>query len=379
MPQDEYIGRVQIDNGAILPVGSTLFGICNTPIDTANKEVPVSDATLGAFFKTLSGAGVTVHIQFTYGNSIASGLQNNLLTLKIGSTLAKPVICPGGSCIWSPNAVISFTYDGTNWVANDGTLTSIPIKDTYNPNDVDAISGKGVAAALGTLDGSITGTAGASKTLSALSETDGIVTATFTDIAIANTQVSGLGDAAVKAVDSSITTGSTSVNLPTSAAVASYVDGKITGLTGAMHFKGELVSLPEATDTSTWNTYESGDVVLVGAKEYVYYKAQTANASQWILLGDEGSYALKTNTTSVGSASGWNAGSTPTLGDAITADDITSWSAGSASAAVVESGILKITNSTVPALAYTEKTIPNVTNVGTVPTLSVSATTVVVP
>lgn len=34
---------------------------------------------------------------------------------------------------------------------------------------------------------------------------------------------------------------------------------------------------------------------------------------------------IKFTTTSVGSASGWDAGSTPTLGTAITADDITSW------------------------------------------------------
>ena len=85
----------------------------------------------------------------------------------------------------------------------------------------------------------------------------------------------------------------------------------------------------------SFNNYDSGDVLLVGDKEYVYSKSTTAAASQWILLGDEGSYALKSSTDTVGSASAWNAGTTPTLGDPIDADDITNWDEGSASDATV--------------------------------------------
>ena len=84
----------------------------------------------------------------------------------------------------------------------------------------------------------------------------------------------------------------------------------------------------------------------------------------------------KLDTVSVGSASNWSAGSLPTLGTAITADDITSWSAGSVTTASVTNGVLTITPGSAPSLAYTAKSIPNVTGVGSLPSLTVTSTTV---
>lgn len=73
-------------------------------------------------------------------------------------------------------------------------------------------------------------------------------------------------------------------------ATTTYVDNKTAGLTGAMHFKGTVTSLP--TDFST---YESGDVVLLDNKEYVCDKTDESSPA-WVELGDEGSYVLKTQT-----------------------------------------------------------------------------------
>jgi hypothetical protein len=129
-----------------------------------------------------------------------------------------------------------------------------------------------------------------------------------------------------------------------SVATKNYVDTKtagLSGLTGAMHFRGETTNAdgsghPIVPDsTSSFDNYDSGDVLLVGDQEYVYAKGNTAATSQWILLGDEGSYALKSSTEVIGSASAWNAGALPTLGDAIAADDITNWDEGTASDATV--------------------------------------------
>lgn len=68
-----------------------------------------------------------------------------------------------------------------------------------------------------------------------------------------------------------------------------YVTDAITtataGLTGAMHFKGKLDTLPAVTD------YDAGDVVIVGKKEYVLLDDK--GTKSWSLLGDEGSYAVK--------------------------------------------------------------------------------------
>ena len=63
------------------------------------------------------------------------------------------------------------------------------------------------------------------------------------------------------------------------------VQAAIAGLSGAMHFRGVVESLPASTEG-----YEDGDVILVGTKEYV------CSSKKWVELGDEGIYALKSVT-----------------------------------------------------------------------------------
>lgn len=134
---------------------------------------------------------------------------------------------------------------------SSGTITlsaTIPtITDTYSGTSTDGMSGVAVKSAIDALDGSLTGTPGVGKTLTALSQTDGIVSATFGDISITKSQISDfptLGDASTKAVDTSISTASTSTNLPTSNAVASFVEGKgystlALGTTSTTAFRGD--------------------------------------------------------------------------------------------------------------------------------------------
>ena len=70
------------------------------------------------------------------------------------------------------------------------------------------------------------------------------------------------------------------------------------GLTNAMVFRGVSIKDPlgaegaeiEGEEKPASVTFKAGDVVLYLAKEYVY------NGKNWIELGDEGSYALKTTT-----------------------------------------------------------------------------------
>lgn len=73
-----------------------------------------------------------------------------------------------------------------------------------------------------------------------------------------------------------------------------YTDTKTAGLTGAMHFVGTSTTDPTLTGGPTIDgkpySGKSGDVVLWGKKEFVY------NGTEWKVLGDEGSYALKTTT-----------------------------------------------------------------------------------
>lgn len=69
-------------------------------------------------------------------------------------------------------------------------------------------------------------------------------------------------------------------------ATMSDITSATEGLTSAMHFKGTATSDPTAADFNK-KSYKSGDVVLFGNKEYVF------DGTNFIELGDEGSYALK--------------------------------------------------------------------------------------
>lgn len=72
------------------------------------------------------------------------------------------------------------------------------------------------------------------------------------------------------------------------------------------------------------------------------------------------------NITSVGSA--------PTLGTAITADDITAWTTNTPTSFVVTDQKLSITSGTAASLSYSARTIPNITSVGSAPTLGTAIT-----
>lgn len=107
-----YVGKVTDYGGTTHLVGSTLYGTCSTQGSTAAKVVVCSD-----FNKLITG--VTIHVKFSLPNTAASP------TLNVNSTGAKPIYkcssTPAASTdiTWPPDAIVSFTYDGTNWVMND--------------------------------------------------------------------------------------------------------------------------------------------------------------------------------------------------------------------------------------------------------------------
>lgn len=71
----------------------------------------------------------------------------------------------------------------------------------------------------------------------------------------------------------------------------STINGKLAGLTGAMHFVGTSTTDPLSEGGATvegHETFASGDVCLYGNKEFVY------NGTAWVELGDEGSHLTKT-------------------------------------------------------------------------------------
>ena len=141
---------------------------------------------------------------------------------------------------------------------------------------------------------------------------------TVTGSSLTNNQIIlGSGSSGVQASGKTITTSAPSGangeanTVPTSSAVWSAISSATAGLTGAMHFVG--ITTTALTDGATTATlagsgltkttgFVAGDVVIYDNKEFVW------SGSAWEILGDEGSYALKTVTiTGTGALGGGGA------------------------------------------------------------------------
>lgn len=304
-----YIGKVQIGSGDPVLIGSTLYGICTTPAATAAKTIiggENGDDNSGKFINNNYDnliQGTTIHVKFTQGNTATSNVTLQVGTLQTTQSVVGNFTCPA-------NTIISFTLDeNQHWIPNDNvdTNTEYVFKTAYN-----------------------------ASTNRVLGEAD-------------------VGDAAEKDVVSSLSDNDNTTpntDLPTATAVVQYVLTKtagLSGLTGAMHFKGTVAAVPPTT-----GTYESGDVVLgPNNKEYVY------NGTNWIELGDEGSYVLQTSQTT----------------DII--DEVTNWSDGTLPALTVTdtavSNVSVTTAGVAASLTPQSVSVPNVTQAGTATTASVTA------
>lgn len=362
-----YIGKVQIGDENPVLIGSTLYGICYTSAEIATKDVTKdtngTNSVTGDYVNTSYDrliVGTTIHIKFIDGNTVTSGAKLLVGTLGVATDVIGNFTCPA-------NTVISFTLDENyNWIVNDNvdTNTEYVFKSVYN-----------------------------STTGRIITEND-------------------IGTAAEKDFITNMSSNTASTDLPTVAAVASYVQdqtGGLNGLTGAMHFRGQtstdltvtanISSSAVVVNNETINAI-SGDVVLLNEKEYVW------TGSQWILLGDEGSYALKSSTGTVIASVTLTPNTLPTLTTAtVTASKVTSTSGTAASlvttavsipsmTASVTGGILVISSdatsvTSVSSFTANSPTVITTTNVeinsvtswdaGAVASLTTSTTTVVIP
>ena len=336
-----YIGKVQIAelglSGDPVLIGSTLYGICRSPVGTAAKTVvggENGDDNSGKFINNNYDnliQGTTIHVKFINGNSVTSNV-----TLQVGTTnQAKPV---DGRFVCDAGTIISFTYDeNEHWVVNDNIDTNTEYvfagNTPYNASTNKALAESSVSAA------------------------------------------------AHKGVVTDIANNSSSEDLPTTAAVASYVQnmtGGLAGLTGAMHFRGvSTVEIndgdgPSVNPTITGYTFNgngdnAGDVVLWNGKEFVW------TGTTWELLGDEGSYALKSSTDTITEVGVFTANTLPTLtvtdtsvsqvsvtnGSAasLTTNDVTIPKVNSTTSASVTQGVLTITLGQIDSVPITVKEV----------------------
>lgn len=96
-------------------IASTCYGTCPTAEGTVAKVATIQDSQAFSLIN-----GITIHIKFTYSNTATNP------TLNVNSTGAKAIKMYGttatgktATASWYAGSVVSFTYDGTNWIQND--------------------------------------------------------------------------------------------------------------------------------------------------------------------------------------------------------------------------------------------------------------------
>ena len=163
--------------------------------DLSNKpSIPtITDTYSGTSSNGMSGKAVKSAIDALDGT--ISGSAGSGKTLTAFSQTDGKVSATFGNISITKSQVSDFPALAT--VATSGSYSdlsnkpTIPtITDTYSDTSSDGMSGKAVKSAIDALDGTITGSAGTGKTLSAFSQTDGKVSATFSNISITKSQVS---------------------------------------------------------------------------------------------------------------------------------------------------------------------------------------------
>lgn len=142
-----------------------------------------------------------------------------------------------------------------------------------------------ITAAIGKLDKTDTAVDG--QVVSAVSETDGVITVSRralveTDIpTLSQSKVNGLATSLAGKQDTLVFNSAYDASTNKAATMADVTEA-VGDLSGAMHFEGVKESIPENSEG-----YSSGDVILVGNKEYVF------DGETWHELGDESIYAVK--------------------------------------------------------------------------------------
>lgn len=121
-----YVAKAIGPNGTEYPIGSSLYGTCTSSADATAK------VALVAGFDTLI-TGVEVRVKMTNSNTATSP------TININNTGAKAIKIFGSTAVgntvgtsWNPGEIVSFTYDGTNWVIT-GFLNTDDTASQFTP------------------------------------------------------------------------------------------------------------------------------------------------------------------------------------------------------------------------------------------------------
>lgn len=128
-----YVGKITLSGGEEMPVGSSLFGICETDALTEEKYV-----NLPSFDEIVEG--ITVHVLFYYSNEVANP------KLNVNNTGAFDIFSNeyliGAN--WAEGSLLSFTYHNRQWITND-YQEGVSSPYELAPNDISTTSDAGIS------------------------------------------------------------------------------------------------------------------------------------------------------------------------------------------------------------------------------------------
>lgn len=290
-----------------LRVTDKIYGDLKGNADTATTATTATSATSATTATKLGSSNVGSATQPIYLN----GGTPTATTYTLGKSVPSDAVFTDNNTTYAAGTGITIsgtdnkinvsygTAANTACQGNDSRLSnarpSSDVVNTYSATGTVPISGTGVAAALGTLDGTVSGSAGAGKTLTAFSQTDGKVSATFGNISITKSQVSDF-PSSLPASDTTSTYSSTGTAPVNGTAVAQA----LATLPAPMVFKGTvgtngtITTLPVNGTATVGDTYKvitagtyASQAAKVGDVFTCLTKTLSANTWAYIPSGDE--------------------------------------------------------------------------------------------
>ena len=261
------------------------YGTCSTTASTAQKDVTCSNYVLNT--------GNIIGVYFSTANTAATP------TLKVGSTAAKSIYVGNTTPTsttnvlkWSAKTMVYFIYDGTCY------------RYLYATAEASVAPPRGANTWYGT----------SSTTASTQNKTSTIDNYVLTKGSLVVINFSTANTYAIAKI---------TLNINSTGAKDIYYNNAVTSNTNPLLWDANTTIV--FVYDGTGYTYLCRSKIVSANDGTLKLQKNSDTASSLFTANQSGDSTLKYTTTSVGSASGWNAGSTPSLGTAIPADDITAW------------------------------------------------------
>ena len=275
----------------------------NSATDTADSNTVAgakkyADGVKSSLIGTDTDASTanTIYGAKAYADAVASGAQGGL---KGNETDTSDKITIYGTRKYAEEKA-SAAQTAAEKTAADA-LSPVSTQVDTNKTAIETLNGTGTGSVSKSINDKVatlsnTDAAVAGEFVTEVKETEGIVTVKRTKLAasdipaLPHDKISDWDTELAKKQDTLTIADGYDANTNPVATKKTVTDA-VAGLSGAMHFIGQSTTdptLPAGPTIEGVTTYAAGDVVTFGTKEYVKDKT-----GAWILLGDEGSYAIK--------------------------------------------------------------------------------------